>query len=358
MRVVVSGGGTGGHIYPALAIAAEFRRRGAEVLYVGCPDSMEQQFAAAAGFPFKEVPAIGLRRRFPAFFIDLNKDLQSVRLARKILKEYTPDLVIGTGGFVSAPVLMAAQVLGIPTLIHEQNAYPGLANRLLARRADAVCLTFADAGPRFVHAGRRYLTGLPLRPEIIAADKEAARAYFNFAQEKPLLLVTGGSLGSRKMNAAVVEGCQELLAAGVRIIHITGKRHYETIRAALPQHPDLLVMPYLEQMQHALVLADLVAARSGASFLAESAYLGKPCILVPYPYAANDHQRYNARQFEAVGAAKIIADEEISGATLAASVLPLLANSDKLKEMSAASRRLSSERAAEKIADIGEKLVK
>lgn len=359
MRVVISGGGTGGHIYPALAIAEEFRRRGAEVLYMGCPDSMEQQFAATAGFAFAAVPAVGLRRRFPAIFRDLSVDMKGRSLAKTQLQKFRPDLVIGTGGFVSAPVLSAAQGLHIPTLIHEQNAFPGLANRFLARRAAAVCLTFAAAGEHFPHPERHHLTGLPLRPQVVAADAAAAREYFGFPEDgKPLLLVTGGSQGARKLNNALQESYEKLLAAGIRIIHLTGKRHYEELKAAAPQHDDLILLPYLEQMQHALVLADLIAARAGASFLAEAAYLGKPCLLVPYPHAANDHQRYNARQFAAAGAAVVVEDAELCGATLAASVLPLLANSDKLKEMSAASRTLAAEQAAQKIADIGEKLVK
>lgn len=359
MRIVVSGGGTGGHIYPALAIAAEFRRRGAEVLYMGCPDSMEQQFAANAGFGFVPVPAVGLRRRFPAIIRDLAVDKQGRDLAKQRLKEFAPQLVIGTGGFVSAPVLSAAQGLGIPTLIHEQNAFPGLANRFLARRAAAVCLTFAAAGEHFPHPERHHLTGLPLRPEIIAADVQAAREYFGFpADGKPLLLITGGSQGALKLNNAAAGSYEELLESGIRIIHLTGKRHYEQLKAAAPQHEDLLLLPYLEQMQHALVLADFIAARAGASFLAEAAYLGKPCLLAPYPFAANDHQRYNARQFAAVGAAVVVEDEQLNGATLAATVLPLLANSDKLKEMSAASRSLAAEQAAERIADIGYSLIK
>lgn len=360
MKAVVCGGGTGGHIYPALAIAEALRRDGVEILYMGAQDSLEQKLAANAGFPFQGVEACGLHRKSPRVILELAHNFRGMRRAQRILRVERPDLVIGTGGFAEAPVVKAAQGLHLPTLLHEQNAFPGLANRRLARQAQAVCLTFAEAGQYFPHPERLHTTGLPVRPAILSASREDAWAYFQISsseQGRFTLLITGGSQGAATLNEAALAACPRLLAAGVRVILICGVQHAFAVRQRLPQHENLLLFPYLDAMQHALALADLAVARSGASFLAEAACIGLPTLLVPYPYAANDHQRYNAQAFVAHEAALMIEDPALDGASLADAVLKLKENPLRLTQMRRAAFSLAHRDAAQKIVQIAYDLI-
>jgi len=370
MRLIISGGGTGGHIYPALAIAEELQGRGAQVLYMGGHASAEEELAAAYGFDFQAVSTAALHRSFPRIAADLWHNYRGLRQAEKIIAGFHPRLVIGTGGFATAPVLMAAQRLRIPTLLHEQNAYPGLANRRLSRKARAVCLTFAAAAPYFAHPERIHHTGLPLRPQILALagelhpgmarDKnvsalDAACAFFDIpAGERnlPTLLITGGSQGADSLNKAALAGYKKLLAAGLRIIHLCGKNNYLELRQKAPQDKRLIILPYLEQMEHALALADLAVARAGASYLAEAAVIGLPSILIPYPYAAGDHQRANAQTYAEADAALVIEDAQLNGIVFAQTVLDLLGNPVRLTRMREGALSLAKPAARGAIAEI------
>ena len=360
LKAIVCGGGTGGHIYPALAIAEQLRADGARVLYMGAGDSTEQKLAAAAGFSFRGVDCCGLHKSSPRLIADLWRNYRGLRQARRIISGFAPEIVIGTGGYAEAPVIKAAQGLGIPTLLHEQNAYPGLANRRLSRKARAVCLTFGAAAPYFPHPDRLHETGLPVRRQVLEASREAAWDYFGVEGEErgiPTLLITGGSLGAASLNRAAVEAYPALLAAGVRVIHLCGRKNFHEIKGSAPDHPRLILLPYLEDMQHALALADLAVGRAGASFSAETLCLGLPTVLIPYPYAANDHQRFNARAMAEGGASVVIEDDALNGGVLTRTVLDLLNDAERLRTMSESAKAMARYDAAREIAAVAYGLI-
>ena len=355
MRAIISGGGTGGHIYPALAIAEELRARGDEILYMGGADSIEEELARGHGFAFASVATSPLHRNLLKIARDLAANYRGLREAKKIISAFAPDVAIGTGGFVTAPVLAAAQSLHIPTMIHEQNAFPGLANRRLAQKADAVCLTFAPAQKYFPHQEKIHYTGLPVRQRIIEAKNESlkAEAYHFFAipdgqSDIPTLLITGGSQGAQSLNEAAHAAYAGLLDAGYRIIHLCGKKNYFSMKQKAPQHQRLILLPYLEQMEYGLAVADLALARAGASFLAE----------VPYPYATNDHQAANAHVFSEEDAAVVIKDADLNGERLLQTVVALFNNPVRLERMQAGALTLAKTAAAADIADVAYHIAK
>lgn len=361
MKAIVSGGGTGGHIYPALAIAGQLKAEGADILYMGAKDSLEAKLAETSGFAFFGIDACGLHKKSPRLAYDLAVNYRGLRQSYGVIKREAPELVIGTGGYAAAPVVKAAQQLGIPTLLHEQNAFPGLANRYLARRADAVCLTFAEAGSYFPHAERLHHTGLPIRRQIFDASRKAAWDYFSIPpaeQDRFTLLITGGSQGAANLNRAAQAAYVSLLRSGVRVVHLCGKANYFQLKQQIKPHANLLLLPYLDQMEHALALADLALARAGASFLSEAAVVGLPTILVPYPYAANDHQRYNAQVFAAKDAALVVEDAQLNGKLLTEMTLALKQNRPRLKRMAQAAGSLACRDATEKICAIGKGLLR
>ncbi len=360
LKAIVCGGGTGGHIYPALAIAEQLRADGARVLYMGAPDSTEQKLAADAGFPFRGVSCCGLHKTSPRLLWDLLQNYRGLRQARRIIAEYEPKIVIGTGGYAEAAVIKAAQALRLPTLLHEQNAFPGLANRRLSRKADAVCLTFGAAAPYFPHPDRLHETGLPVRRQVLEATREAAWEFFGLVGEErdvPTLLVTGGSLGASSLNRAAAAAYDALLADGVRIIHLCGHGNDRELKAAAPENPRLIILPYLNEMHHALALADLAVGRAGASFSAETLCLGLPTVLIPYPYAANDHQRFNARALAEGGASVVIEDDALTGDTLTRTVRELLGDRQKLRQMSDCAKAMARYDAAREIVAVAYGLI-
>jgi UDP-N-acetylglucosamine--N-acetylmuramyl-(pentapeptide) pyrophosphoryl-undecaprenol N-acetylglucosamine transferase len=255
--------------------------------------------------------------------------------------------------------------MGISTLLHEQNVYPGLANRRLARKAQAVCLTFKEAETYFPHPERLYHTGLPVRQEILALAGKAlldeAYGYFNIPETErdiPILLITGGSQGAKSINQAALAAYKPLLGAGIRIIHLCGKNNYFEMRQKAPEHDRLLLLPYLDEMEYGLAVADLAVARAGASFLAEAAVFGLPAVLVPYPYATNDHQSGNAQVWADAEAARVIRDSALTGDALGDAVLSLLGNPVRLKRMKESALTLAKPRAEKDIADIAMSVAK
>ncbi|MBC7106849.1 MAG: undecaprenyldiphospho-muramoylpentapeptide beta-N-acetylglucosaminyltransferase, partial [Firmicutes bacterium] len=300
MRCVVTGGGTGGHIYPALAIARGLKERyGAEVLYVGTVRGLEAELVPRAGLPFAAISAGGLRRRAdPGNLLALARTARGFFQAWALLGRWRPAVVVGTGGFVCGPAVLAAVVRGIPTLIHEQNAYPGLTNRLLAGLVRQVALTFPEAAAHLPRRARVAVTGLPVRPEIAEADRGAARRALGIGSESRVLLVFGGSRGARKINEAMVAVLRAFCGRpGVHVIHATGKTEYRDYAARLEASGikiascgNITLTPYLYDMAAALAAADLVVCRAGASTIAELTVRGLPAVLVPYPHAAARHQ--------------------------------------------------------------------
>lgn len=351
MRVLVTGGGTGGHIYPALAIARGIREKypGAEILYVGTARGMEADIVPKEGFAFETVTVEGLPRKItPRAIITFGKLMKGTGQAFSVIKRFSPDVVIGTGGYVCGPVMLAAALKKIPTLIHEQNAYPGITNRLLARVVSRVMVTFPESIGYFPKNARISVTGLPVRPAIFAARRETGLDHFGLAGDKLTLLVFGGSRGARTINKAMTAAVKDLATRpGLQILHVTGTLgHEETLaelKAAgisLDKSGNLIVKPYLYNMEDALAAADLVVCRAGAATLAEITVLGLPAILIPYPYAAENHQEYNARALAERGAALLIRDSELTGLSLLQAVANLLDDRPALDRMAAASKAL------------------
>lgn len=362
MRVIMAGGGTGGHIYPALAIARGILSRWsqAKIIFVGTKEGMEHEIIPESGFELRTISAQGLNR---SSLIKAASSALKVPVgfwqARTIIKGFNPDIVIGTGGYVSYPVVLAASIMQVKTVIHEQNAFPGLANRALAKRAERIMLTFPEAAAHFP-AGITRVTGLPVRPEIMTANRREAAAFFNLKEDRFTIVVVGGSRGALRINQAM-DGLAPLLSAdGVQIIWITGEQHYENLTKSLSQ-PTILdnvrIYPYLYNMELALAMADLVVCRAGAATLSELAVLGIPAILVPYPYAAENHQEKNARYLEKKGAALLIIDEFLDQHTLGGRIDELRKNKFRLLRMAQMMKEEGHPEALKDILDIIEEVV-
>lgn len=367
MRFLITGGGTGGHIYPALAIAGGLRDRypEAEIIYVGTDRGLEAELVPKAGFEFYSVPAQGLKRKLSlSNLLVLWRAAKGYQLSRALIREFGPQVVIGTGGYVCGPVVMAAVRQGVPTFIHEQNALPGLTNRLLSRFADRTAVTFVDAVKHFPPKARVILTGLPVRPEVLAADRRAARKRLAIEESDKVLLSFGGSQGARSINKALLATVQHYaFQPGIRLFHASGPKGFAEFQDDLAERglyieaiPNLTVAPYFYEIADLLAAADLVVCRAGASTLAEITVLGCPSILIPYPFATANHQEYNAQALVRRGAAVAVKDRELDGELLRETVVNLLSSSHKLAAFAQASREMGKPRALDNILDVVERL--
>lgn len=344
-KILFATGGTGGHINPALAVAGYIRETypKAEILFVGTADRMEAQLVPAAGYDFKTIEIQGFSRELN--FGGLKHNLKTVKLllksegqAKKIIGDFKPDAVIGFGGYVSGPVLSVAARMGIPTAVHEQNAFPGVTNKSLAKKVDVVMLTAKEAERLLKPKNPCVVTGLPIRGEIINANREFARAEMKL-DSRPLILSMGGSLGARAINSAVkflIESRYE--KKDCYYLHATGKAGAGMIdeikeKINLDANPQIMLREYINDMDRCLAAADIVICRAGASSLSEIQALGKPSILVPYPYAAENHQYYNAKTLADRDAAILIEEKDFTGERLLSEVEKLLADPKKLAEM-------------------------
>lgn len=331
MKIVLTGGGTGGHIYPALAIGSHMKETyGAELFYIGSHDGLENDILPKTDLPFKKVQASGLSRKLNFKAIKaLIKTAFGTLEALLYLRKLKPNIIIGTGGFVCAPTILAARMLNIPCLLHEQNAYPGLTNRLLAPHCEAVMINFSEAKDYLKNAKCLIETGLPIRDDISKIDKNDALSKFGFTNEKKTLLVTGGSRGAKAINEAFVDFLPSLLEMdNIQIIFATGKNHYQTVVKTLEEkgisliYKNLVIKPYLEEMPYALKASDVVLSRAGATFIAEITSLGLTGVLVPYPYASENHQKFNAKAIVDKGGAELLEDEALSKESLKEKLMP------------------------------------
>lgn len=359
MKIIVSGGGTGGHIYPALTLirALEKEVPALDVLYVGTHAGLEADIITKEGIPFETVDLQGFKRSLsPANLWRAARAVKGVGRAMGIVRKFQPDVVIGTGGYVCGPVLMAAGLLGIPSLIQEQNVIPGITNKILARFVDKIATGYQEAD-KYFPAAKVIFTGNPIRAEVMEPRQENAYEAFGLRPGRKTVLVSGGSRGARSINRAMVEVLKHYAGRDdMQILHATGKDEYEDImnRARssgmdLARADNLRVEPYLYDMPKAMSIADLAVFRAGATGLAELTAKGIPAILIPYPYAAENHQEYNARAVEKAGAARVILNKEISPEILIEAIDSLLADEGRLHRMAAASRALGRPRAADVI---------
>jgi len=340
MKAIITGGGTGGHIYPALAIAKELcrRRPDMDILYVGSK-GMESRIVPEAGFKFTAIDVSGIDR---SSMLKAGKSLAkfpySFFQARDIIKDFQPDFILGTGGYVSFPVVLAGTYFAPKTFIHEQNAYPGLANRYLAKRVDCTMLTFAEA-EEYLEAKRIKITGLPVRQEFFQVTPESARAALGLEDNWFTLIAFGGSRGAASINRAMLEAVEQLQDKNMQIIWITGRDNYEDlsqqVKERLTRNPRarLRILPYMDNIEQAMAAAHLAVCRAGASTLAELAVLGLPAVLIPYPYAAENHQEKNARALVEKKAATMVIDEFLDGDTLVKMIESLRSEPDRLNQM-------------------------
>lgn len=349
-RIILSGGGTGGHIYPAVTIAREISRlTEAEFLFVGTKGGMESRIIPREGYDFAALPAAGLKRKLTlSNAASLMKAAEGLWKARSILKAFHPDVVIGTGGYVCGPILMTAALSGIPTMIQEQNVIPGITNRILCHVVDKVALGYKEAERRFSHPEKCVYTGNPIRPAVMAAHRDEARRRLDIGPHDFMVLIAGGSRGARTINRAMLEVHRHFEGEeGLCLFHVTGTGEYDAVCKALGTVDEegrfgtaSRIIAYENDMPSALAAADLVIYRAGAVGLAELAARGLPSILIPYPYAAEDHQTFNARVFVAQGASKMIVDRDLTGEELIQDISSLRKDRGALAIMAEASRSL------------------
>lgn len=352
MKYLFAAGGTGGHVNPALAVAGYIREQepDAQILFVGTAEKIESKLVPAAGFDFKTIRISGFKRGFSPS--DIKNNIQTVMRilsataeSRRIIRSFQPDVAIGFGGYVSGPVIREAHKLGVKTVIHEQNAYPGVTNKTLAKVVDRVLLTDPAAEKYLDCKNAPVVTGLPVRGQILSANRDLARFELGL-DERPLILSFGGSLGARSINRAVTELIAARHGAGAcHFIHATGQNGLDMQEQLRERGVDLErehhvdVRTYIDDMDRCLAAADLVICRAGASTISELEALGRASILVPYPHAAENHQYYNALTLAEAGAAIVVKDQELTGELLIEKVDELLRDPNKLKRMGEQAKR-------------------
>lgn len=353
-KIIIAGGGTGGHIFPAIAIANALKQKqpGIEFLFVGAKGKMEMDRVPQAGYSIIGIDIAGLNRSSLIKNIGLPvKIIKSFFQVRKIFKDFQPDAVIGVGGYSTFPVLKQAQAKGIPTFIHESNSFAGKSNKMLAGGATRI-FTGTDGMDRFFPAEKITITGNPVRKQIVdaAITKEKALEFFGLESGKTTLLVVGGSLGARSINEAVLAGIDELLKAGLQVIWQTGKSLSAEAAQQAAMHKEVWANEFITNMEYAYAAADIVIARAGAMTVAEICVVKKPAIFVPYPFAAEDHQTVNAQQLVNKNAALMVKDAEAKD-TVVKMAVGLAADANKRKEISANLSRLAITDAAERVAE-------
>ena len=347
MKILFATGGTGGHINPAIAVASFIRENyeDVEILFVGTPNHMEAKLVPSAGFEFKTIMISGFQRKLTLKNIGRNvatlkRVVTSSFAAKKIIKEFRPDVVVGFGGYVSGPVLREAHKLGIPIAVHEQNAFPGVTNKALAKYAEVVMLTFADAKERMTCKNEPVITGLPVRQELIDASRDEARAKLGLEGDTPLVLSMGGSLGARAVNDAICgliankrddHDCVFLHAYGQYGLWVPEKLH--ELGVDFENRDDIIIREYIDDMQVCMPAADIVISRAGASSLYEIRALGKASILIPSPNVAENHQYFNAMELVSNDAALILEEKDLTADSLTAAVNSLLSNREKIKSL-------------------------
>ena len=364
LNVLVSGGGTGGHIFPALSIANEIRRRypDARILFVGAEGRMEMEKVPAAGYNIIGLPVSGFDRKHLLRNVTvLTRLFKSMRLARKILKDFKPAIAIGVGGYASGPMLKEAQKQGIPTLLQEQNSYAGVTNKLLAAKADSICVAY-EGMERFFPKEKIVLTGNPVRRNLLdcGATPEQARQAMGVDPNKQTILIIGGSLGARTINNALMDGLSKIGETyGVQVIWQTGKIYDQQCREALEASgvKNVVQMPFISNMDMAYRAADLIVSRAGASSISELQLLGKPAILVPSPNVAEDHQTKNAMALTARNAAIMVRDAA-AASEMVECMLRTVADDAVLRTLGENVKAMALTDAAEHIVDHVMKLLK
>lgn len=352
-KLIIAGGGTGGHIFPAIAIANALRRKDPliEILFVGAKDRMEMEKVPQAGYKIEGLDIAGFNRSSLIKNVSLPfKLLKSFLQARRIMRQFKPDVVVGVGGYASFPMLRLAQQKRIPTVIQEQNSFAGKTNKILGRKAAKVCV--ASSGmEKFFPAEKIVHTGNPVRESIaeMKVTRDQAIGFFSLDHSRKTLLIVGGSLGARSINEAIDEKLDELLAVGLQVIWQTGKPYAERAKKRTEGKKGVWVKEFIMQMEYAYAAADIVVSRAGAIAISELCVVGKPVVFVPYPFAAEDHQTENARSLVNQDAALMVKDSEVKQ-KLAAQVIQLMKDAGKQSELKKNISKLGIHDADDKIA--------
>lgn len=366
-RIMISGGGTGGHVFPAIAIADALRRRypNCEILFIGANGRMEMERVPQAGYEIKGLPVSGLNRKKLLSNIKvLFRLFRSIKLAKRYVLDFKPDLAVGVGGYASLPALLTAQNLGIPTVLQEQNSYAGMANKRLAPHAAAICVAYREM-ERFFPSEKIYLTGNPIRPEIelnpLPCREEAARRLGFKELEKPIIISVGGSLGALTLNESLAIGLEDIAKAGVGLLWQTGKGFLKTAQTRLETLPEALrgnivIVPFIDNMADAYAVSDLLISRAGASTVSEIQLLGLPSILVPSPNVAEDHQTRNAEALVSNNAAEMVTDAQ-ARELLVVRALELVKEKSELAMLGENVRKMALPHSADKIVDIISRLL-
>ena len=364
MKFVFTCGGTAGHINPALAVALYLKENlpDTQFLFIGALGQMEMELVPREGYDIKGLKITNISREKSLEGLLHNAEtvsnvLSSTVEARRILKEFAPDVVIGTGGYVCYPVIMAAHRLGIPTVIHESNAGPGLTTRMLSKVVDKILVGVEGCAHEYSDPSKVVVTGTPVRGAFSLFTRESARAELGLPEDEPLVLSVWGSLGAGRMNEFVLKMLPSIEKEKFHFIHVTGSRYYDDfMREVVSSVPDyaengIEIFEYLHDMARVMTAADCILCRAGASTLSELTFMGKPAILVPSPNVVDNHQEKNARVLEAAGGARVLLESEMNEDTLLKEIVSLISDSGRLEQMSACMKKAGFENSAEKIAN-------
>ena len=362
-KYLISGGGTGGHIFPAISIANALKQIDphCEVLFIGAEGHMEMERVPAAGYNIEGLKVEGLDRQHLLRNVKVICNLlSSLPKARRIIKNFKPDVAVGVGGYASAAALLVAKSMNIPIVLQEQNGFAGVANKLLAKKAEKICVAYSGM-ERFFPADKIILTGNPIRQNLFnpELDKNEAYAAFGFKNNIPTLLVMGGSLGAMTINNGMIKGLKQFAQAGVQVIWQTGKRYFADAKKAFDENPcsNVLVTDFISRMDYAYAIADVVVARAGASTISELTFLGKPAILIPSPNVAEDHQTHNAMALANQDAAICLPDKEAEE-KLALLAIDLLLDDERKSSIAENSKKMAQNDSALRIANEIVKLCK
>lgn len=362
MRAIIAAAGTGGHINPGIAIANEIKNKepNSEIIFIGTTRGLEKDLVPRSGYELKTIESYGISRSFTIKNIKrLFKTIGSIGEAKKIIKKFKPDIIVGTGGYICISVCLAAQKLRIPYIIHESNVLPGVATRLLAKKSKKILIGFKEAKEKLPKEANTALTGTPTKVKALNLSKEEQeeeKLKLSMNPKKPLVLVFGGSQGAESLNNSIIEIIKNKQNKNYQIMWATGPDKYEEVKNILKESKinidnieDAKIMPYIYDMEKIMNIADLLVCRSGAMTITEIEKIGKPAIFVPFPYAAENHQEYNARALEKAKAAKVILNKDLNAKILNNEIEKLTNDENSLKQMGKNAKKLSIDNVEEKI---------
>ena len=354
MKVIIAAAGTGGHINPGLAIANKIKEKekNSDFIFIGTNRGLENDLVPRAGYKLKTINAYGIERKINIKnFKKLYATYKSIGEAKKILEEFKPDVVIGTGGYICVPVVIAAKKLNIPVVLHESNAFPGIAVKLFKKKADRILVGFEDAKKRLEDLNNVVITGNPIkikRLDLSENQKNKIKSSLGLNNDKTIVLVFGGSQGAQSINRSLIEIIVNKKNKNYQIMWAAGPKQYDTIKSKLKEVnvdidniENVKIVPYIYNMEEVMNVCDLVVSRSGAMTITEVATVGKPAIFIPFPLATENHQEYNARVLEKVGAAQIILDKDLNSEILGNTIKRMIQNKEKLRQMGENAKRIA-----------------